>query len=259
MESNIEQTHISSTYFDKKQFQKQLAIIKQASELAQQKTDYVSAHDDHILRAIEVVEEFLRKKHRLCYGGQAINAHLPAKYKFYDPEYSIPDYDFFTPDQDNDIRLIVKDLRKAGFEEISAREGMHEGTVKIYVDYIPVADITEIHPDLYRILSKREFRIDGISYMDANTLRMLMYLELSRPRGEVSRWPKVYERLLLFNEFAMMLSSKKKKVVVDTNSLVIQNGFLADYFLERTLMDFKNLNQSVQNNKDLHPFITQQK
>ena len=74
MESDIEQTHISSTYFDKKQFQKQIAIIKQASELAQQKTDYASAHDDHILRAIEVVEEFLRKKHRLCYGGQAINA-----------------------------------------------------------------------------------------------------------------------------------------------------------------------------------------
>ena len=68
-----------------------------------------------------------------------------------------------------------------------------------------------------------------------------------------------YEHSLFFNEFAMMLSSKKKKVVVDTNSLVIQNGFLVDYFLERTLMDFKNLNQSVQNNKDLHPFITQQK
>ena len=110
MESDIEQTHISSTYFDKKQFQKQLAIIKQASELAQQKIDYASAHDDHILRAIEVVEEFLRKKHRLCYGGQAINAHLPAKYKFYDPEYSIPDYDFFTPSPDADITLIIKDL-----------------------------------------------------------------------------------------------------------------------------------------------------
>ena len=32
--------------------------------------------------------------------------------------------------------------------------------------------------------------LGDISYLDANTLRMLMYLELSRPRGEVSRWPK---------------------------------------------------------------------
>lgn len=68
-----------------------------------------------------------------------------------------------------------------------------------------------------------------------------------------------YENSLFFNEYAMMLSSKKKKVLVDTNSLVVQNGFLADYFLERTLVDFKNLNQSIQNNKELHPFITQQK
>jgi hypothetical protein len=201
MESEIEQTHINSDLFDKKKIMKQLDIIKQASEIAQAKIDYFSAHDDNVIRAIDVVEDFLRKRHRLCYGGQAINAHLPARYKFYDPESSIPDYDFFTPQQSNDIITLVKDLKKAGFTEISAREGMHEGTVKIYVDYVPVADLTAIDPKLYRILSQREFKTDGISYLDANTLRMLMYLELSRPRGEVTRWPKVFERLSLFNEF----------------------------------------------------------
>jgi hypothetical protein len=163
--------------------------------------DYSVAHNDHILRAIEVVEDFLRKKHRLCYGGQAINAHLPEHHKIYDPEYAIPDYDFFSPNPNADIQLLIAELQRAGFSEISAREGMHEGTMKIYVEYIPVADITAMDSTLYRILSKREFRRDGISYLDANTLRMLMYLELSRPRGEVSRWPKVYERLLLFNEY----------------------------------------------------------
>jgi len=202
MDDNLTSHRRSLEYLDKKELEKQIKLIKEASEAAQSKIDYATAHDDNIIRAIEIIEDFLRKKHRICYGGQAINAHLPKKYKFYDPEYSIPDYDFFTPNQDMDIRMIVKDLRKGGFEEISAREGMHEGTVKIYVDYIPVADITQIHPSLYRILSKKESRIDGISYMDVNTLRMLMYLELSRPRGEVSRWPKVYERLLLLNEFA---------------------------------------------------------
>jgi hypothetical protein len=201
MESEIEHTTINSDFFDKKKFQKQLDIIKQASELAQAKIDYASAHDDNIIRAIEVVEDFLRKKHRLCYGGQAINAHLPSKYKFYDPEYSVPDYDFFTPDQDGDIAFLVKELQRAGFIEISVREGMHEGTIKVYVDYVPVADMTVIDPKLYRILSKREYKLDGISYLDANSLRMLMYLELSRPRGEVGRWPKVFERLSLFNEF----------------------------------------------------------
>jgi hypothetical protein len=197
----ISPTIIKSPLFSKNSFQRQLETIKKASEVAQKKIDYTSAHDDEVLRAIEVVEDFLRKKHRLCYGGQAINAHLPTKYKIYDPDYSVPDYDFFTPDQEGDIKTLVKDLRKAGFTEISAREGMHEGTVKIYVSFIPVADMTAIDPRIYKVLSAKEFRYEGISYIDANTLRMFMYLELSRPRGEVERWSKVFERLSLFNEF----------------------------------------------------------
>ena len=245
MESDIEQTHISSSYFDKKQFQKQLAIIKQASELAQRKTDYASAHDDHILRAIEVVEEFLRKKHRLCYGGQAINAHLPAKYKFYNPEFSIPDYDFFTPSPEDDITLIIKDLRKAGFTDIAAREGMHEGTIKIYVEYIPVADITQIDPKLYRILSKREYRNDGISYLDVNSLRMLMYLELSRPRGEVGRWEKVFERLMLLNEFSPIKKCIKKQYL-------FKNGLTKEE--AETTLDFIIKNKRVFAGADLASF-----
>ena len=190
------------------QFQKQMTRIREAAEDAQKKIDYRTAHNEHILRAVEVVEAFLKRTHRLCYGGQAINAQLPRRYQFYDPEYSIPDYDFFTPSQATDIQEITEDLRKAGFTEISAREGMHEGTIKIYVEYIPVADLTLMNPTLYRTLAKREFRKDGISYLDANTLRMMMYLELSRPNGEVSRWPKIYERLLLFNEFVPRSTSE---------------------------------------------------
>jgi hypothetical protein len=232
MESEIEQTRIDSDFFDKEKFLKQIAIIKQASEIAQAKTDFASAHDDNIIRAIDVVEEFLRKKHRLCYGGQAINAHLPAKFKFYDPEYSVPDYDFFTPNQDSDIIILVKDLKKAGFTEISVREGMHEGTIKVYVDYIPVADMTSIDPKLYRILSKREFKIDGISYLDANTLRMLMYLELSRPRGEVSRWNKVYERLALFNEFVPSKYCKVRNDAFNGGLIKSQAEYALNFIIE---------------------------
>lgn len=200
MESDPQAIH--SPFFNDALFKEQIERIHEAAVEAQKMVDYEAAHDEDILRAISVVEEFLRRKHRLCYGGQAINAHLPSKYKFYSPQYDIPDYDVFTPDQDEDIRLISKDFRRAGFTEISAREGMHEGTIKLYVNFVPVLDLTQIDARLYNILSQRELKVDGISYLDANTLRMLMYLELSRPRGEVDRWGKVYERLLLLNHFA---------------------------------------------------------
>lgn len=200
---------LSSPHFDKSQYEQQFQLLSAAVREAQDRIDYASAHNPETMRAIDVVETFLRKKHRLCYGGQAINAHLPKKYKFYNPEKTVPDYDFFTPSQVEDIRLLTKELRTAGFTEISAREGMHEGTIKIYVNYVPVADVTQIDPKLYTLLSEREYKLDGISYLDANTLRMLMYLELSRPQGEVDRWGKVYERLLLLNEFAPVRPCKR--------------------------------------------------
>ena len=199
MENIIRQ--IESPHFDEKKYAGQIKRIAAIAEEAEEKVNFASAHDPEVLKAIDIVEQFLRKTHRLCYGGQAINAHLPAKYKFYDPNVNIPDYDFFTPDRTNDIKQLVEYLRKAGFSEISDREGMHEGTTKIYVNYIPVADITEIDPKLYELLAERQFIDDHISYLDSNTLRMLMYLELSRPKGEVTRWEKVYERLLLLNNF----------------------------------------------------------
>ena len=195
-------TVIESPYFDKLSFERQIDRIKEAATKGQKIIDFASAHDADTLRAIDVVEHFLRKTHRLCYGGQAINVHLPTKHKFYNPQFNIPDYDFMTPDQDKDIEQLATYLRKVGFTEIAAKEGMHEGTIKIYVNFVPVADLTAIDPKLYDLLSQRGVVKDGISYMDANTLRMLMYLELGRPKGELDRWEKVYKRLMLLNRYA---------------------------------------------------------
>ena len=226
MESEIE--HLPSDLLDTDAFKVQLDRIKQASEMAQQKLDYYSAHDDQVLLSVSVVERFLKKKHRICYGGQAINAYLPTKYKFYDPESSIPDYDFFTPSHEADIEEITTALIKAGFEEISVREG----TLKIYVNFIPVADLTAIDPKLYRLLSKRASRIEEITYLDANSLRMLMYLELSRPRGEVGRWQKVFERLMLFNEFVSVKDCTPDSVLLQNKLTLEQVQLTIDYIIK---------------------------
>jgi hypothetical protein len=47
---------------------------------------------------------------------------------------------------------------------------------------------------------RRSIKQDGIHYTDPDVLRMMMYLELSRPRGMVDRWKKVFERLQLINQ-----------------------------------------------------------
>ncbi len=188
----------------------QLKRINQFADEAQEKIDYAEAHNDEVLQGIRIVEDFLRRRGRICYGGTAMNAYLPKKYKFYDPEASIPDYDFLTTDAAADLAELEKDLRAEGFTEIAARPGIHDGTTKLFLNYIAIADLTEVDEGLYDIFKRKAKVMKGITFMDINSLRMMMYLELSRPRGEVERWKKVYERLLLLQYVAPAAACSNK-------------------------------------------------
>lgn len=248
--------HLPEKSLIKPDFSSQLEKIAKITADAKEINDYDAAHDPQILRAIEIVEQFLKESQRICYGGQALNAHLPDLVKFYDPSKTIPDYDFFTPDQDGDLIKLIRLLKKAGFQEIDVRLGIHEGTIKVYVNYTPVADLTEIDSTLYNLFHARRFIDKEISYLDADSLRMLIYVELSRPRGEVDRWPKVYERLLLLDAFVPInprrssSSSSSKNPRLPKNHLTKDEyKFIFKYIVQNRYLfagaDLKNLYEKL--------------
>jgi len=240
MEEDIYEYEFKSDLLAKSSIQKQIEDLKAAVAEADEIIKYEAAHNPEIQYAIDIVGAFLRKKGRVCYGGTAINMILPRNLRFYDPQKDLPDYDFFTPNPEKDIKDIVKDLQQAGFPDVVERVGMHEGTHKILVNFVPIADISTLDPELYKILAKRSIEKEGIHYADPDFLRMMMYLELSRPRGDVSRWAKVYERLLLLNEaFPPKVCRVKTKHLVSRVSLPIAiRKPLLEYVIdnERVLM-----------------------
>lgn len=200
---------IVSRFLETSPMKRQLARLDEVATEGKKRIDYAVAHDPQVQKAIEVVERFLRKTKRVCYGGQAINSLLPKQHQFYDERYNIPDYDFFTPDVKGDVNQLMKELEAVGFDDVKKKVGIHDGTYKVYVNFIPVADCTEMDPRYFKILLKRAVSSGGIFYADPDFLRMLMYLELSRPRGQLDRWRKVYERLSLLNrEFPVGLCEK---------------------------------------------------
>jgi hypothetical protein len=190
---------IHSASLEKSTIQDVLKSLSRAVADAGDARDLEQVNNPELRKALNIVEEFLRKAHRVCYGGMAINAQLPKSLKFYDFSKTLPDYDFFTPSPEKDVEVLVDMLKTAGFTEVAARMGMHEGTMKVFVNYTGVADITFCPQWMFQQLKRRAIEDDGILYADADFLRMNMYLELSRPRGEVERWDKVYKRLLLLN------------------------------------------------------------
>ena len=174
--------------------------IKGVIEEAEERQRYESAHNPQNLKALAVIKAFIKRKGRVCYGGTAMNAILPPEKQFYSEELDLPDYDFFTPDAESDIKDMVKDLLAAGFTEVYHKVGIHEGTKKVMVNFVPVADITVLPKEIYDVYHMRSIVKDGIHYTDPDMLRAMMYLELSRPKGMVARWEKVFERLQLIND-----------------------------------------------------------
>jgi len=178
----------------------ELAILRMAVDKAEEKMGRRVVNSDDVQKIIDIVEEFIRHKKLVCYGGTAINNILPEEDRFYNKEAEVPDYDFFSQNALSDAKELADIYYKKGFLDVEAKSGQHHGTYKVFVNYMAVADITHIPKEIFSIIKREAISVDGILYAPPNFLRMSMYLELSRPAGDISRWEKVLKRLSLLNK-----------------------------------------------------------
>ena len=179
----------------------ELAILRNAVDETDVLQKQKIANSDDVRKMIQILENFLIEKKLICYGGTAINNILPKYAQFYDRDIEVPDYDFFSMNALKDAKELTDIFYAAGYVETEAKSGVHKGTYKVFVNYIPMADITHLHEDIYKSINKETITVAGIRYAPPNYLRMSMFLELSRPAGDVSRWEKVLKRLTLLNKY----------------------------------------------------------
>ena len=120
----------------------ELTILRMAVDKAEEKIGKRIVNSEDIKNIIKVVEDFIKKKNLICYGGTAINNILPSDDQFYNKDVEIPDYDFFTTNALDDAIELADIYYKKGFNDVEAKAGQHHGTYKVFVNYIPIADIT---------------------------------------------------------------------------------------------------------------------
>ena len=225
--------------YSKEEFnEKELEILRKAVDAAEERAGKKIANSPEIITIIKIVEDFIKKKKLVCYGGTAINNILPQQDQFYNKNIEIPDYDFFSPNALQHAKELADIYYSKGYNEVEAKAGVHTGTYKVYVNFIPVADITFLENKLFKAISIESIHIDNIMYAPPNFLRMSMYLELSRPEGDISRWEKVLKRLILLNkhypikghncdpkDFARIFENSNKE---DNNKIyyIIRNSFI---------------------------------
>ena len=190
----------------------ELAILRQAVDLAETKMGQRVVNTPEVQDMISTVEDFLKRKNLICYGGVAIDALLPEQDKIYNKDVELSDYDFFSANALDDAKELANIYFKKGYSEVEAKSGAHHGTYKVFVNFLGVADITSIPKDLFDTLKKEAVRVGGILYVPPNYLRMSMYLELSRPAGDISRWEKVWKRLSLINKYYPLTDKQCSKI-----------------------------------------------
>lgn len=179
---------------------RELELLKNAMDVEAKKRGERIAQNPIMKNIIDVLEKFIHDKKLVCYGGTAINNILPKQDQFYNRNIEIPDYDFFSSNAMNDAKELADIYFKQGFSSVEAKAGVHYGTYKVFVNFFQIADITQIDSKLFSSLKKNAISKGGILYSPPNFLRMAMYLELSRPSGDISRWEKVLKRLNLLNK-----------------------------------------------------------
>ena len=186
--------------------------IEEVAKIAQEEIDKENAKDPAIRKVLDIVKRFIETHRVMCYGGTAINNLLPPEDQFYNPEIDIPDYDFFSETPQAHAAKLADRIANAGYASVEVKPGAHLGTFKVFADYTGVADISALDKPIFEKLWKNSIEKYGIHYVPPNFLRMSMYLELSRPKGDVSRWKKVYTRLGLLNKHYPVICPKEHQV-----------------------------------------------
>lgn len=176
------------------------AVLSQAVEQIEVDHGEVLMQSAETKKMLRLATGFLRKHGCIMYGGTAVNNILPPKNQFYDYSFQLPDYDAFHPDALRMIEEIYNLFIKNGFTNVEAKSGIHYNTFKLFINNIPLIDLTNIAPELFERLKRDAIVKDGLKYAPPDFLRMSMYLELSRPDGDISRWSKVYRRLGMLNK-----------------------------------------------------------
>ena len=190
---------MSTKYYENLQ-EKEINILRDAVDKADQKQAKKIINSSEIKSIFNIVETFIKDNSLICYGGSAINNILPLSDQFYNKNTQIPDYDFFSKNALVDAKRLADIYFKNGFEEVEAKSGIHLGTYKVFVNFIPVADITQLDTAIFNNLKRDSIIVNHIHYAPPNYLKMAAYLELSRPAGDITRWEKVLKRLTLLNK-----------------------------------------------------------
>ena len=210
----------------------------------------------------KIVIEYIKKKQRIVYGGYAQNLLIMNKNKddaiykeingvFYNwPD--LADIEFYTPTPLEDLHELTDKLFSKKFNHIEAGEGQHNGTYKIFVNFLNYCDISYIPTHIYNTMPI--IKVDNIKCTHPHFMMVDAYRIFTDPMTSFWRLDKTIKRFQkIFKYFPIDQSNNdnklelkqhketddfiRKKIIHNSNLVVI--GFYGfDYYVKKSIGNY---------------------
>ena len=141
-----------------------------------------------------IITKFIIDNNLILYGGTALDFHLPTNNKIYKKD-ALFDYDVYSNKALINGKKLVNILVKLNFKYVQLREASFtRATYKIFIEDIPIFDITELNNEDYIKYLFLSHTINKFKVISKEILIKHMCMQLSQPHLSYFRLNKIYER-----------------------------------------------------------------
>lgn len=185
-----------------------------------------SSHDEYkknyeptiaeVSKVYRAIKDYIVRTKKIAYGGFAQNTLIMDKnkadsfYKIIDGVFynfpDVADIEFYSPNPVKDMVELLEELHTQGFKHIDGKNGVHDGTYKIFVNFINYCDIGYIPEYIYNnlptITTENNIRCVHPHFMLCDAYRIMTDPMTSYWRLEkaISRFNKLIKYYPITNE-----------------------------------------------------------
>ena len=216
-------------------------------------TIYKTNYEPTLSESNKVYKEllnFIREKKRIIYGGYAQNSLILMKNKndgFY-KEIDTPDIEFYSYEPVKDVFDLCDYFKSKNFKHIQGSSGVHDGTYKIFVNFINYCDITYLPKNIYDNCKFIE-SAERIRFTHPNFMLIDIYRVFTDPMTSYWRLDKTFKRYLKLYKYYPITSStneirfsklsdeniltKIRKSIIHNSNYIVIGAYAYNYYVSK--------------------------
>lgn len=166
---------------------------------------------DDYKQGMQVIRDFIKKKKRIVYGGDAYDKLVRnVSSDFIYKPISRKDIEFYTPEPIQDLIELCNLLHSKGFPWVQGSQANHDESYKIFVDFDNLCDLSYMPRNVFGNMPV--LKIDGIIYSHPSWILVDIFRQYNDPISSYWRLKdKTFFRAnILMKNYPLVLNTSKK-------------------------------------------------